>query len=148
MTEVTSHVRFGAQKRTSPRRRNEVTTRRMRATNATNASPRAHPGILMPISRYGRGRRFNPYSAHHFSLSNRIASLVELEVSLLRGTIEDLRRDRDSWREQAPRLALPITHGNETTRRARFRRFDLTEHQIGETARGVSRGSQRGTLAQ
>jgi hypothetical protein len=25
----------------------------------------------------------------------------------LRGTIEDLRRDRDSWREQAQRLALP-----------------------------------------
>jgi len=60
--------------------RNEVTTRRMRATNATNASPRAHPGILMPISRYGRGRRFNPYSAHHFSLSNRIASLESQKI--------------------------------------------------------------------
>ena len=35
------------------------------------------------------------------------AALAELEVSLLRATTEDLRRDRDSWREQAQRLALP-----------------------------------------
>ena len=35
------------------------------------------------------------------------AALAELEVSLLRATTEDLRRDRDSWREQAQRLTLP-----------------------------------------
>jgi len=39
--------------------------------------------------------------------ASRRAALAELEVNLLRGTIEDLRRDRDSWREQAQRLALP-----------------------------------------
>ena len=39
--------------------------------------------------------------------ATRRAALSELEVNLLRGTIEDLRRDRDSWREQAQRLALP-----------------------------------------
>jgi hypothetical protein len=39
--------------------------------------------------------------------ANHRAAVAELEVGLLRGTIEDLRRDRDSWREQAQRLALP-----------------------------------------
>ena len=39
--------------------------------------------------------------------ANQRAAMAELEVGLLRGTIEDLRRDRDSWREQAQRLALP-----------------------------------------
>ena len=69
---------------TSSARKGRVVTsfpqRTMRATNVINASPRAHPGILMPISRYGRGRRFNPYSAHHFSLSNRIASLESQKI--------------------------------------------------------------------
>ena len=40
--------------------------------------------------------------------ATRRAALGELEVNLLRGTIEDLRRDRDSWREQAQRLTLPV----------------------------------------
>jgi hypothetical protein len=39
--------------------------------------------------------------------ANRRATFAELEATLLRGTIEDLRRDRDAWREQAQRLALP-----------------------------------------
>jgi hypothetical protein len=39
--------------------------------------------------------------------ANQRAAMAELEVSLLRATTEDLRRDRDSWREQAQRLALP-----------------------------------------
>jgi hypothetical protein len=39
--------------------------------------------------------------------ANQRATLAEREVSLLRGTIEDLRCDRDAWREQAQRLALP-----------------------------------------
>ena len=47
--------------------------------------------------------------AHQANLteSNQRAAVAELEVNLLRGTVEDLRRDRDSWREQAQRLALP-----------------------------------------
>ena len=47
--------------------------------------------------------------AHQADLmeANQRAAMAELEVGLLRGTIEDLRRDRDSWREQAQRLALP-----------------------------------------
>jgi hypothetical protein len=32
---------------------------------------------------------------------------------------------------RVPPLADVLLHGNETTRWARFRRFDLTEHQIG-----------------
>jgi hypothetical protein len=39
--------------------------------------------------------------------ANRRATVAELEATLLRATIEDLRRDRDAWREQAHRLALP-----------------------------------------
>jgi hypothetical protein len=39
--------------------------------------------------------------------ANQRAAVAELEVTLLRATIEDLRHDRDSWREQAQRLALP-----------------------------------------
>ena len=31
-------------------------------------------------------------------------ALVELEVVQLRAMVEDLRRDRDAWREQAQRL--------------------------------------------
>jgi transposase len=47
------------------------------------------------------------------------------------------------------KIMSTLACGHETNRWARFRRFDLTEHQIGLTARhGVSRGSQRGTLAQ
>ena len=42
-----------------------------------------------------------------FAEAHQRAALAELEVSLLRATTEDLRRDRDSWREQAQRLALP-----------------------------------------
>jgi len=34
-------------------------------------------------------------------------------------------------RVRVPPMADVLLHGNETTRRARFRRFDLTEHQIG-----------------
>jgi hypothetical protein len=47
--------------------------------------------------------------AHQADLSEakQRAALAELEVTMLRGTVEDLRRDRDSWREQAQRLALP-----------------------------------------
>jgi len=47
--------------------------------------------------------------AHRADLAeaNQRAAVAELEVNLLRGTVEDLRRDRDSWREQAQRLALP-----------------------------------------
>ena len=47
--------------------------------------------------------------AHQADLAqaNQRAAVAEVEVNLLRGTIEDLRRDRDSWREQAQRLALP-----------------------------------------
>ena len=42
-----------------------------------------------------------------FAEAHQRAALAELEVSLRRATTEDLRRDRDSWREQAQRLALP-----------------------------------------
>jgi hypothetical protein len=34
-------------------------------------------------------------------------ALLELEVVQLRARVEELRRDRDAWREQAQRLALP-----------------------------------------
>jgi hypothetical protein len=49
--------------------------------------------------------------AHQVDLAeaNQRAALAELEVSLLRATTEDLRCDRDSWREQAQRLALPAS---------------------------------------
>jgi hypothetical protein len=39
--------------------------------------------------------------------ANQRAALAELEVSLVRATTEDVRHDRDSWRGQAQRLALP-----------------------------------------
>ena len=39
--------------------------------------------------------------------ANQRAAAAEREASLLRATIEDLRSDRDAWREQAQRLALP-----------------------------------------
>jgi hypothetical protein len=47
--------------------------------------------------------------AHQADLAeaNQRAALAALEVSLVRATTEDLRSDRDSWREQAQRLALP-----------------------------------------
>ena len=52
--------------------------------------------------------------------ANQRAALSELEVNLLRGTIEDLRRDRDSWREQAQRLTLPAP-ANARSKRWRWR---------------------------
>ncbi|HEY7301309.1 MAG TPA: hypothetical protein VH684_25745 [Xanthobacteraceae bacterium] len=47
--------------------------------------------------------------AHQAELAeaNQRASAAEREAVLLRATIEDLRSDRDAWREQAQRLALP-----------------------------------------
>ncbi|HEY7298215.1 MAG TPA: hypothetical protein VH684_09805 [Xanthobacteraceae bacterium] len=39
--------------------------------------------------------------------ANQRAAMAEAEVTLLRATIEELRHDRNSWREQAQRLALP-----------------------------------------
>jgi hypothetical protein len=47
--------------------------------------------------------------AHQADLddANQRAAMAEREVALLRATIEDLRCDRNAWREQAQRLALP-----------------------------------------
>ena len=47
--------------------------------------------------------------AHQADLAeaNQRAALAEREAALLRATIEDLRCDRDAWRDQAQRLALP-----------------------------------------
>jgi hypothetical protein len=39
--------------------------------------------------------------------ANQRAAMAEREVALLRATIDDLRCDRNAWREQAQRLALP-----------------------------------------
>jgi hypothetical protein len=39
--------------------------------------------------------------------ANARAALAEREAALLRASLDDLRRDRDAWREQAQRLALP-----------------------------------------
>jgi hypothetical protein len=53
--------------------------------------------------------------------ATRRSALAEPEVNLLRGTMEDLRRDRDSWREQAQRLTLPAP-ANARSKRWRSRR--------------------------
>ena len=46
---------------------------------------------------------------HQADLADAIqrAAIAEREAAFLRATIEDLRCDRNAWREQAQRLALP-----------------------------------------
>jgi hypothetical protein len=56
----------------------------------------------------GTGKRNGQSNGtHEVELANQRAAVAEREIALLRETIEDLRCDRDSWREQAQRLALP-----------------------------------------
>jgi hypothetical protein len=65
--------------------------------------------VYPPATEGNRKLKGDGNDSHQSELAEvtRRAALAELEVNLLRGTIEDLRRDRDSWREQAQRLALP-----------------------------------------
>ena len=65
--------------------------------------------VYPPATQGNRKLKGDGNDTHQSELgeATRRAALGELEVNLLRGTIEDLRRDRDSWREQAQRLTLP-----------------------------------------
>ena len=65
--------------------------------------------VYPPATQGNRKLKGDGNDTHQADLAeaNQRAAMAELEVSLLRATTEDLRRDRDSWREQAQRLALP-----------------------------------------
>ena len=65
--------------------------------------------VYPPATQGNRKLKGDGNDTHQADLAeaNQRAAMAELEVSLLRATTEDLRRDRDSWREQAQRLTLP-----------------------------------------
>ena len=65
-----------------------------------------------PIRTNGSGAAHRDATAHatetaHVTETHGRLALLELEVLQLRARVEELRRDRDAWREQAQRLALP-----------------------------------------
>jgi hypothetical protein len=65
-----------------------------------------------PIPTNGRGVNDRDATVHatetvHSTETHGRLALLELEIIHLRARVEELRRDRDAWREQAQRLALP-----------------------------------------
>ena len=65
--------------------------------------------VYPPTTEGNRKLKGNGNDTHQADLAeaNQRAAVAEREVGLLRATVEDLRCDRDAWREQAQRLALP-----------------------------------------
>ena len=80
--------------------------------------------VYPPTTEGNRKLKGDGNDTHQADLAeaNQRAALSELEVNLLRGTVEDLRRDRDSWREQAQRLTLPAPANARSKRWWRSRR--------------------------
>ena len=87
------------------------------ATKDAQGVWRVEPGelhrVYAPAERPAEAVDGVPDAALGQSTADALERAHDALVAELRATIADLRRDRDEWREQAQRLALPTPKGGE-----------------------------------
>jgi hypothetical protein len=69
--------------------------------------PRVYPPVAAAAERSDATQRYAPGDAAELALANQRAALAEERLSELKAMLADMQRDRDAWRDQAQRLALP-----------------------------------------
>src|ERR1700751_972795 len=68
---------------------------------------RAYPPVAAATPDSDAAQRYAPGDAAALAMANQRAALAEERLSELKAMLADMQRDRDAWRDQAQRLALP-----------------------------------------
>jgi hypothetical protein len=68
---------------------------------------RVYPPVTDAAERTDAVQRYAPADAAVLALANQRAAVAEERLSEMKAMLADMQRDRDAWRDQAQRLALP-----------------------------------------